>query len=46
MWKIVEQVNKWSKASVIYIYTHTERERERERERGTMSTIFSQLIGG
>ena len=24
----------------IYIYTH------RERERGTMSTIFSQLIGG
>ena len=42
MWKIVEQVNKWSKVSVIYIY----RERERERERGIMSTIFSQLIGG
>ena len=45
MWKIVKQVNKWSKVSVIYIYR--ERERERKRERGTTSTIFSnQLIGG
>ena len=33
MWKIVEQVNKWSKASVIYIYIYKEREREREREK-------------
>ena len=44
MWKIVEQVNKWSKASVIYIYIYIYT--ERKGEKCTMSTIFSQLIGG